>query len=42
MLCDNLDRWDRMGGRDEIQEEWDICIPVTDSCRCMAEINTML
>ena len=32
MLCDNLDGWDRVGGGNEIQEEWDICIPMTDSC----------
>ena len=32
MLCDNLEGWDGLGGRREIQEGRDICIPMTDSC----------
>ena len=28
VLCDNLERWDRMGGGRELQKEGDICIPV--------------
>ena len=32
MLCDNLGGWDGVGGGREVQEEGDICIPVTNSC----------
>ena len=42
MLCDNLERWDRMGGGREVQKEGDICIPTADSCSGMAETNTIL
>ena len=31
-----------MGGRREVQDGGDICIPVADSCCCMAETNTIL
>ena len=31
-LCNNLQRWDGVGGRREGQEEGDICIPMVDSC----------
>ena len=31
----------REGGR-EVQERGDICIPMVDSCRCMAETETIL
>ena len=41
-LCINLDAWDGEGGRKEIQEGGDICIPMADSCRCLAETNTIL
>ena len=41
MLCDNLEGWDGMGGRREVQEGGDTCKPVADSC-CMAEMNTTL
>ena len=32
MLCDNLEGWDRMGGRNEVQEEGDMHTPVAYSC----------
>ena len=34
--------WDWVGGDREVQEGGDICIPVADSCCCMAEISTIL
>ena len=42
MLCDNLEGWDGVGDGREGQEEGDICIPVADSCWCMAETNTTM
>ena len=42
LLCDNLEGWDVVGGGREVQERGDICIPVADSCWCMAETNTIL
>ena len=42
VLCDNLEGWDGMGGRREVQEEGDICILMAGSCWCMAETNTTL
>ena len=41
-LWDNLEGWDGVGGRREAQEGEDICIPMADLCRCMAETNTIL
>ena len=41
-LCDVLEGWDRVGGGKEVQERGDICIPMTDSSRCMAETSTIL
>ena len=32
MLCDSLVRWDGVGGRKEVQEGGDICIPMADLC----------
>ena len=32
-LCDNLEGWAGVGG--------DICVPIADSCTCMAETNTI-
>ena len=34
MLCDNLEAWDGVGGRREVQEGGDICIniPMADLC----------
>ena len=40
--CDNLDGWDGVGGRREVQEERYIYIPITNSCWCMADTNTIL
>ena len=31
MLCDNIERWDGVGGRREVQEGRDTCIPMADS-----------
>ena len=42
VLCDNLEGWDRVEGRRELQEGGDICISVADSCCCTAEANTIL
>ena len=39
MLCDNLEGWDGVEGGRELQ---DLHIPMTDSCRYMAETNTIL
>ena len=36
---DNLEGWDGMGDEREVQEGGDRCIPMADSCRCMAETN---
>ena len=33
---------DGVGGSREVQESGDICIPMVDSCSCMAETNTIL
>ena len=32
VLCDNLDGWDGVGGGREVQDAWDICISMADSC----------
>ena len=42
MLCDNLEGWDGLGAGKEVQERGDVCIPMADSCCCMAEANTIL
>ena len=31
MLCDNLEGWERVGGRKEVQDGGDICLPMADS-----------
>ena len=41
-LCNNLEGWDGEGSGREGQEGGDICVPMTDSCGCMAESNTIL
>ena len=43
MLCDDLEGWDREGGR-EAQEEEDMgkCMHMTDSLCCATETNTVL
>ena len=40
VLWDNLVGWDGVEGGKKVQEEEDICIPMADSCWCMAETNT--
>ena len=40
MLCDNEEGWDGVGGRRDIQEGGDICIPVIHMIH--AETNTIL
>ena len=42
VLCDNLEGWDGVGGRREIQEGGDICTPMADSCGDMTENNKIL
>ena len=32
MFCDNLERWNGVGGGREVQEGGDSCIPKADSC----------
>ena len=32
VLCDNLEGWDGVGGRREVQEGGNICTPMADSC----------
>ena len=41
-LCDSLEEKDGVEIGREVQEGGDICIPITDSCWCMAETNTTL
>ena len=31
VLRDSLEGWDVVGGGREVQEEWDMCMPVADS-----------
>ena len=42
MLCDNLERWDRVGDGTGVQKGRATCIPVADACGCVAEANTIL
>ena len=42
MLWNNVEGCDGAGGGQEVQEGGGICIPMTDSCQCMAETNTIL
>ena len=41
-LCNDLEGWDEEGGGKEVSEGEDICIPMADSCWCLAETNTIL
>ena len=41
-LCNNLEGWDGEGGGREVQRGGDICVPMADSCWCLAETNTIL
>ena len=38
VFCDNPEEWDWVGDGRGIPERGDICIPMTDSCCCMAEV----
>ena len=40
-LC-NLEGWDGVGGGGKIQEGGDMCIPMAESCWCMAKTNIIL
>ena len=40
VFCNNLEGWVGEGGGKEAQEEGDVCIPMADSCCCMAETIT--
>ena len=42
MLCDNLEGSDEVGSDRVVQEGGSIFVPVPDSCRFMAENNTIL
>ena len=42
MLCDNLERWDGMGGERASQGGENICMAMTDPCCCMAETNVFI
>ena len=39
VLCDGLEGWDGVGGR-ETQDRGHICIHIANSCCCTAETNT--
>ena len=40
--ANNLEGWDRVGGRREVPEGEDVCVPMSSLPWCTAEINTML
>ena len=42
LYCDKLEEWEGVGGGREVQDGGDIRIPMTNSCWCMAEANTIL
>ena len=42
VLCDNLGRWGGEGGGRVVLQGGDTCLPVADSCSCMAEAITIL
>ena len=41
-LCNNLEGREGVGGEREVQERGDRCMPVADSCWCIAKNNTIL
>ena len=41
MLCDSLAGRDGVGDGREDRERGDKCVPVADSCCCVAETSTM-
>ena len=42
VLCDNLEGWGGEGGGRVVLQGGDTCLPVADSCSCMAEAITVL
>ena len=42
VLCDHAGGWDGVGSSRKVHEGGDVCIPVTDSCGCTAEISATL
>ena len=40
--ANNLEGWDGVGGRREVPEGEDVCMPMGSLHCCTAEINTML
>ena len=42
VLRNKLGGWEGVGGGREIEGGGDTCIPVTDSCWCIVEANTIL
>ena len=41
VFCDNVERWDGVGDGRGVQEGGGICIPMDDSCWCMAETTIL-
>ena len=41
-ICDNLEGWEGAGGGRGVQEGGDMCIPMADSCWCMAKAIRIL
>ena len=41
-ICDNLEGWEGEGGGRWVQEGGDMCIPMADSCWCMAKTIRIL
>ena len=42
MLCDNLEMLHGVRGGRKVQDGGAVCIPMADSCGCIAETNTIL
>ena len=42
VLCDNIEEWDWVGGKREVEKGGYLHIPMADSCWYMAEANTTL
>ena len=38
----NLEGWESVGGERKVKDGGDTCLPMTDSCWCMTEANTIL
>ena len=41
-LCNNLEEWDGKRCGKVVQEGGEICMPMADSCGCLAETNPIL